>query len=118
MYLQKFLNQPNVAGGVLVALLFGAGVVFAFGFGGFDVQSIGEDDVNSLLLMTASGCCGGDQDCDCLGVTGCGCPTYHACGNQTSTDVCKDGCTCNAGGNMCCNGIRCESDSKCEDKPC
>ena len=118
MYLKKFLNQPNVVGTLLIALLFGGGVVFAFGFDGFNVQSVGEDDVESLLLMTASGCCGGNKDCDCLGVTGCGCETYHACGDNTSEDVCKDDCKCNVGDNMCCNGIRCESDEKCWDMPC
>lgn len=60
MYLKKFLNQPNAVGSVLIALLFSAGVLFAFGFNGFNVQSVGEDDVNSLLLMTASECCGGN----------------------------------------------------------
>ena len=118
MYLKKFLNQPNAVGSVLIALLFSAGILFAFGFGGFNVQSVGEDGVNSLFQMAASECCGGDKDCDCIGSTGCGCATYHACGNKTSSDVCKDGCNCNADGGMCCNGIRCESDSKCKDKPC
>ena len=91
MYLKKFLNQPNVLGSVLIALLFSAGVIFTFGFNGFNIETIAEGDAEALLRMSMSGCCGGDDgddddfDCKCL--------TDEA-GNKVSCDICEEGNKC------------------------
>ena len=39
MYLKKVLNQPNLVGTMMIALLFGAGFVYAFAFDGFNVET-------------------------------------------------------------------------------
>ena len=77
MYLNKFLKQPNAVGSVLIALLFSAGVLFAFGFGGFTVQT--ED-----LIIVSSQTCGGDN-CTC-GYANC---PGSGCSNCTESG---DGC--------------------------
>lgn len=98
MYLKKFLNQPNAVGSVLIALLFSAGVLFAFGFGGFTVQT--ED-----LIIVSSATCGGDS-CTC-GYANCpgsgcsGCTSQDApCGNTCGSCDCPDACS-NLSGFFC-----------------
>lgn len=87
MYLNKFMSQPNLVGSVLLTLLIGSGVIFAFGFGGFSMQT---DD----LLLTSSGNCGG-YICDC-GYENC---PRDSCGDcygipAPCRDYCGPGCTC------------------------
>ena len=38
MFLKKVLNQPNIVGTVMIALLLGAGFVYAFAFDGFNYE--------------------------------------------------------------------------------
>ena len=73
MFLKKFLKQPNGVGSVLIALLFCAGVLFAFGFNGFNMGTTTDGDAEALLHMSMSGNCGGGGDdddddfvCECL----------------------------------------------------
>ncbi len=49
MYLKKVLNQPNVVGTVMIALLLGAGLVYAFAFDGFNVETATEGEVEAWL---------------------------------------------------------------------
>ena len=63
MFLKKFLSQPNVVGSVLIALLICAGIVYAFGFNGFNVQTATNGNVDAWLAQTASEGCGGTDDC-------------------------------------------------------
>ena len=70
MYLKKFLNQPNAVGSVLIALLFSAGVLFAFGFNGFNVQNVADENGTDIFTAISSKVCGSDLDCSC-GAGGC-----------------------------------------------
>lgn len=60
MYLKKVLNQPNLVGTMLIALLFGAGFVYAFAFDGFDVETATGGDVEEWLEQASGGGSGED----------------------------------------------------------
>ena len=51
MYLKKVLNQPNIVGTVMIALLVGAGFVYAFAFDGFNVETATGDEVEAWLAQ-------------------------------------------------------------------
>lgn len=91
MYVKKILHQPNVVGSVLMALLFGAGVVFAFGFDGFNVSATTEGETEALLRMSMSGCCGEEDYCYC-GSAVCKCESSDGCYGAI---LCEDECTGN-----------------------
>ena len=58
MFLKKVLNQPNVVGTVMIALLFCAGFVYAFTFNGFNVETIPGSEVEAWLASASGGSSG------------------------------------------------------------
>lgn len=65
MYLKKVLNQPNLVGTVMIALLFGAGFVYAFAFNGFNVETVTGGEVETWLAQAAVPCSCGKDHCVC-----------------------------------------------------
>ena len=55
MFLKKVLNQPNLVGTVMIALLIGSGFVYAFAFDGFNVETATGGEVEAWLVQ-AGGC--------------------------------------------------------------
>ena len=55
MFLKKVLNQPNLVGTVMIALLIGSGFVYAFAFDGFNVETATGSEVEAWLVQ-AGGC--------------------------------------------------------------
>ena len=119
MYLKKFLNQPNAVGAVLITLLFCAGIVFTFGFDGFNVETVSDSEAEALLRLSMSGCCGGgdgddddddDDDFDCKCLT-------DAAGNKVSCGACEseeDKCSGSKTPSSCidgCDGDFCNDDN-------
>ena len=51
MFLKKVLNQPNIVGTVMIALLLGAGFVYAFAFDGFNVETVPGGKVEAWLAQ-------------------------------------------------------------------
>lgn len=51
MFLKKVLNQPNVVGIVMIALLLGTGFVYAFAFDGFNVETVPGAEVDAWLAQ-------------------------------------------------------------------
>ncbi len=49
MYLKKVLNQPNLVGTVLIALMVCSGFVYAFAFDGFNVETVTGGEVEEWL---------------------------------------------------------------------
>ena len=111
MYLKKILNQPNLVGSVMIALLFSAGLVYAFAFDGFNVETVTGGEVEAWLAQQASNDKSGDTvyTCDSDACKGDGnaahqyseCPSRSSIGNATKenctgcskvTDYCKTGC--------------------------
>ena len=88
MFLKKVLNQPNIVGTVMIALLLGAGFVYAFAFDGFNVETVPNSEVDAWLAQESGGNYGGyDPDpCDCLSAY----MTYDGC----STDLCESPGAC------------------------
>ncbi len=62
MYLKKVLNQPNLVGTVMIALLLGAGFVYAFAFDGFNMETVPGAEVDAWLAQEGGGDYGGDND--------------------------------------------------------
>lgn len=119
MFLKKFLNQPNLIGTLFIALLIGSGVVFAFGFDGFNVQAIAKsgcgDGIDTLLRLSESGNCG-DDTCNCTGGRGTLTCDSSCDSSQTKCNVideCITGCSnCDEGkafGKPCKDGVHCEN---------
>ncbi|MYK22876.1 hypothetical protein F4054_11535 [Candidatus Poribacteria bacterium] len=102
--LKNFLNQPNVIGRLMIALLFVGGVVYAGAFDGFIVETEascccgGETDA---ALFSSSECC--DQDCPCAAVD---CDVSN-CSNCT-VKTCPKGCL--EPGETCACSARCGKD--------
>ena len=109
MYLKKVLNQPNLVGTVMIALLFGAGFVYAFAFDGFNVEIVTGGEVEALLAQAGDDNSGDDDDDDdyTCGSSDCDTKNWSNCparGDDASGDC--TGCTykgtyCNAGGPSC-----------------
>ena len=55
------LNQPNLVGTVMIVLLFGAGLVYAFAFDGFNVETTTGGEVEAFLAQ-AEGALVGKQN--------------------------------------------------------
>ena len=89
MYLKKVLNQPNLVGTMLIALMVCGGFVYAFAFDGFNVQTATQGDVEAWLAQAGGGGSGGDDD-----PKPCDCEADHCdkCGNKTSygTNPCRN----------------------------
>ena len=62
MYLNKVLNQPNLIGIGMVALLLGAGFVYAFAFDGINVETVPGAEVDAWLAQEGEGDYGDDDD--------------------------------------------------------
>ncbi len=101
MFFKKFLNQPNLVGTVLIALMVCSGFVYAFAFDGFNVETVTGGEVEEWLAAAGGGGSGGgDPDpvlCDCLSsymvYEGCStdlCESDGACGDDKA--VCSDNC--------------------------
>lgn len=92
MFLKKVLNQPNIVGTVMIALLLGAGFVYAFAFDGFNLETVPNSEVDAWLAQQDGGNYGGGAcTCDTSddGRKRCG------CGNREQNDgewqnPCKD----------------------------
>ena len=127
MYLKKVLNQPNLVGTVMIALLFGAGLVYAFAFDGFNVETTTGGEVEAwLAAANGGGSSGGSDDvvCDCLWLPGqpidrsCGeCKSDYECGGPQYE--CDTNCIRKKEKNKCSciNGSKCKG-SQCEGKSC
>ena len=83
MYLKKVLNQPNLVGTVMIALLFSAGLVYAFAFDGFNVETVTGGEVEAWLAQAGDDNSGEEPDeepCDCGFQS---CPGGETCGMKT-----------------------------------
>ena len=54
MYLKKVLNQPNLVGTVLIALMVCSGFVYAFAFDGFNVETVTGGEVEAWLAKAGA----------------------------------------------------------------
>ena len=68
MFLKKVLNQPNVVGTLMIALLFGAGFVYAFAIDGFNVQTVTDGEVEAWLTAADGGGSGDNNELTCTRV--------------------------------------------------
>ena len=59
MFLKKVLNQPNLVGTVLIALMVCSGFVYAFAFDGFNVETATGGEVEAWLAQAGGGSSGG-----------------------------------------------------------
>ena len=59
MFLKKALNQPNLVGTVMIALMVCGGFVYAFAFDGFNVETATQGDVEAWLAVAEGGSSGG-----------------------------------------------------------
>ena len=61
MFLKKVLNQPNLVGLMLIALMICGGLVYTFAFDGFNVQTVTNSEVEAWLAAAggSSGSSGG-----------------------------------------------------------
>ena len=114
MFLKKVLNQPNLVGTMLIALMVCAGFVYAFAFDCFNVETTTQGEVEAWLAAAGGGGSGGAV-CTC-GNAHCstevydaikdknvlkhGCKSDNACNGQTKTFPCKlnQGCRKKTGG--------------------
>ncbi len=86
MFLQKVLNQPNLVGTVLIALMVCGGIVYTFASDGFNVKTVTGGEVEAWLAAAGGGNSGGPSKCDCLGPDGpCGCipSSSYSCSVRT-----------------------------------
>lgn len=109
MFLKKVLNQPNVVGTVMIALLFGAGFVYAFAFDGFNVHTVTDGEVEVWLAQVGDGYC--NHTCgktNCPGDAGGKCKKCQSKTQFRCKDNCKGGVgchkTCIKAGDRWCNG--------------
>ena len=118
MFVKKFLSQPNIVGSVLIALLICAGIVYAFGFNGFNVQTATNGNVDAWLAQAGDGNCGGgdeDREEGEVGDEPCACyqnlvQTLHAhadcsCGNKVWRRPRKSGKKKDGGWFSLCNDL-------------
>lgn len=123
MFLKRVLNQPNLVGTVLIALMVCGGFVYTFAADGFNVETVPGSEVEAWLAAAGGGSYDDEDDegeavCTC-GNTACsaevsvwddedeewktetkhGCNTDNKCGGQTKTYPCKlnQGCRTNKG---------------------
>ena len=52
MYLKKVLNQPNLVGTVMIALMVCAGFVYAFAFDGFNIETVTGGEVEKWIELS------------------------------------------------------------------
>ena len=99
MFLKKVLNQPNLVGTVMIALMVCSGFVYAFAFDGFNVETATGGEVEAWLAAAGGGGSGDDdpKPCECLSsfmvYDGCStdlCESDGACGDNKAS--CSDDC--------------------------
>ena len=113
MFLKKVLNQPNLVGTVMIALMVCGGFVYAFAFDGFNVETATGGEVEAWLAAAGDGSGSGSQTYACIcsykkpGLCKtCGSstnPKHKPCGGQ-SADGCQSKCREN---NRCTTKGRC-----------
>ena len=98
MFLKKVLNQPNLVGTMLIALMVCVGFVYAFASDGFNVETATQGDVEAWLAAAGGVGSGGDS-CSC-GFANCPGSNCSNCTNITSkcqtlcgTCSCPDMCS-------------------------
>jgi hypothetical protein len=93
MYLKKVLNQPNLVGTVMIALMVCSGFVYAFAFDGFNVETATGGEVEEWLEHASGGASGGGFKCTC-GRARCPIQTCSGCGQYNCKSFCGQ-CSCN-----------------------
>ena len=108
MFLKKVLNQPNLVGSMLIALMICGGFVYTFAFDGFNVQTVTDSEVEAWLEAANGGGSGGSGNsyaCDNAACGGNGnavnqyseCPARKGKANCTGCsmvrDYCRKGCS-------------------------
>lgn len=83
MFLKKVLNQPNLVGSMLIALMVCGGFVYAVGFDGFNVETATDGEVEAWLEAA-----GGDGS-GSAGLDPCACETSRTIADDCPPDVCK-----------------------------
>ena len=66
MFLKKVLNQPNLVGTVMIALLVCSGFVYAFAFDGFNVETATGGEVEAWLAEASAESSYGTTPEDCV----------------------------------------------------
>ena len=91
MYLKKVLNQPNLVGTMMIALLFGAGLVYAFASDGFNVETVTGGEVEAWLAAAGGGSYDDDDNDDVV------CPCLYLPGQESDRECgeCKSAYECN-----------------------
>ena len=94
MFLKKVLNQPNLVGTVMIALMVCSGFVYAFAFDGFNVETATGGEVEAWLAAAGGGGSGGDS-CSC-GYANCPGSGCSDCTSQQAPckNTCGDNCNC------------------------
>ncbi len=92
MFLKKVLNQPQVVGTVMIALMVCAGFVYAFAFDGFNVETATGGEVESWFAGTTPEICkpNGNEICEIRDKYGNNPRACHQqCGNMRQGKRCK-----------------------------
>ena len=124
MFLKKVLNQPNLVGTMLIALMVCSGFVYAFAFDGFNVETATGGEVEAWLAQEAgadaynetcdncgysSSCPGAGCECTGSGITPCNdkCKgngkCKPTCSSNTNKKMCPGLSTCNGKNTGCSN---------------
>ena len=92
MYLKKVLNQPNLVGTMLIALMVCSGFVYAFAFDGFNVQTATQGDVETWIANASGGASSGNDDIDdnCAGKCTAEGKKVNNCQGSNCTFKCKN----------------------------
>ena len=93
MFLKKVLNQPNLVGTVMIALMVCGGFVYAFAFDGFNVETATGGEVEAWLAAASGGGSGAYRVCTC-GRDRCPGQGCSACGTYDCKSFCGQ-CSCN-----------------------
>ena len=111
MFLKKVLNQPNLVGTVMIALLFCAGFVYAFAFDGFNVETTTGGEVEAWLAAADGGSSGqsGKKACKCSykSVNRCKCKS-----SKSDKDPCN-GAWAHGCQDKCAKNNRCQTQGGC-----
>lgn len=103
MFMKKVLNQPNLVGTMMIALLLGAGFVYAFAFDGFNMETVSGTEVDTWLAQAGGVSYGGPCNCKrdrCPKMNCIGCGIYDCGESYCGPCGCADICT-NAVGKAC-----------------
>ena len=95
MFLKKVLNQPNLVGTVMIALLVCSGFVYAFAFDGFNIETATGGEVEAWLAQAGDNNYGGGGEACACDTSNDGRKRCDNCGNREQVDgqwqnPCKD----------------------------